>query len=84
MGAREGIGCIVLRDDPGRPVLLLRRAFGRYDGQWCFVAGTVEHPESPREAAERELLEETGLSGARLEEMNRLTAAKGLPSVITR
>ena len=40
--------------------LLLRRAPERL-GYWSLVAGGLEPDESPREAAQRELLEETGL-----------------------
>jgi lipoyl(octanoyl) transferase len=40
--------------------LVLRRAPERL-GYWSIVAGGLEPDETPREAAERELLEETGL-----------------------
>ena len=40
--------------------LVLRRAPERL-GYWSIVAGGLEPEETPREAAERELLEETGL-----------------------
>jgi len=61
MQERIGVGCIVLREHPQEPVLLLRRAFGPFAEKWCFVAGHVEQGELPVEAACRELHEETGL-----------------------
>lgn len=62
MGRQIGVGCIVLRDDAAAPVLLLRRSFGKFKNRWCFVAGHVKPGERPRDAAERELIEETGLA----------------------
>ena len=62
MKGQVSVGCIVLRDHSEEPVLLLRRAFGKLKYKWCFVPGKVEHGESPRTAAVREVLEETGLS----------------------
>ena len=41
-------------------LLVLRRAPERL-GYWSLVAGGIEPDETPREAAQRELLEETGL-----------------------
>jgi 8-oxo-dGTP pyrophosphatase MutT (NUDIX family) len=43
--------------------LVLRRAPERL-GYWSLVAGGLEPEETPREAAQRELLEETGLRAA--------------------
>ncbi len=53
-------GVAVILIDDGR-VLLGRRARGRYRGAWCIPCGYVEWGEDVREAAYRELLEETGL-----------------------
>jgi 8-oxo-dGTP pyrophosphatase MutT (NUDIX family) len=44
----------------GSGFLVMRRAPERL-GYWSLVSGGIEPDESPREAAERELLEETGL-----------------------
>ena len=50
---------VLLRDGP--LVLLGRRARGPYAGLWCVPCGYVEWDEDVREAARRELREETGL-----------------------
>ena len=55
------VGVAVLLLD-GDHVLLGRRARGRYAGLWCIPCGYVEWDEDVREAARRELQEETGLA----------------------
>ena len=58
---RPSVGvAIVVRDERGR-VLLGKRAVGWGAGQWCVPCGSLEWGEDVRAAAERELLEETGL-----------------------
>ncbi|MDP6956230.1 MAG: NUDIX domain-containing protein [Planctomycetota bacterium] len=47
-------------DGDGR-VLLVRRSIPPHRGQWALPAGYQERDEEPRQAAEREILEETGL-----------------------
>ena len=58
---RPSVGvAIVVRDELGR-VLLGKRAVGWGVGEWCIPCGSLEWGEEVRAAAERELLEETGL-----------------------
>ena len=58
---RPSVGvAIVVRDELGR-VLLGTRAVGGGAGEWCIPCGSLEWGEDVRAAAERELLEETGL-----------------------
>lgn len=52
-------GGIVL--DGSGSVLLVRRAFDPHRGAWALPAGFQEHDETPREAAAREVREESGL-----------------------
>lgn len=52
-------GGIILRDGA---VCMVRRAFEPRKGLWSLPAGFMEYDESPRECAEREIAEETGLT----------------------
>jgi 8-oxo-dGTP diphosphatase len=54
-----GVGAVVLRE--GR-VLLVRRGVAPAHGLWAIPGGGLELGESLREAAEREILEETGIT----------------------
>lgn len=56
---RVGVGAVVLRE--GR-VLLVRRGVAPARGLWAIPGGGLELGESLREAAEREILEETGIT----------------------
>jgi len=60
--ANMGVGAaVVIRDAPGR-VLLVRRGPRQYGAsRWCFPCGFVEWGEDVREAAAREALEEAGV-----------------------
>lgn len=53
-----GAGAVVI--DDGR-MLLIRRASGAYVDYWAVPGGRQRHGETMREAAAREVLEETGL-----------------------
>lgn len=55
---RVGVGAVVIED--GR-VLLVRRGTQPGRGMWAIPGGLVELGETLQEAAEREILEETGL-----------------------
>ncbi|MDX1512655.1 MAG: NUDIX hydrolase [Gammaproteobacteria bacterium] len=55
---RVAVGAVVIRDGA---VLLVRRAKPPSQGLWAIPGGSVELGESLQQAAERELLEETGV-----------------------
>ncbi len=52
-----GVAIVVVRDDQ---ILLVRR-LGSYEGMWCIPCGHLEWDEDVRQAAIREIREETGL-----------------------
>jgi 8-oxo-dGTP diphosphatase len=56
---RAGVGAIVIHE--GR-ILLVKRASSPGKGFWAIPGGLVELGETVREAAEREILEETGIT----------------------
>jgi ADP-ribose pyrophosphatase len=56
---RVGVGAVVIRD--GR-VLLVRRGVPPSQGVWAIPGGALEVGETLREGAQREILEETGVS----------------------
>lgn len=57
-----GVGAaVVLEDDEGRVLLVKRGRGATKPGLWCVPCGFVDYGEEIREAAAREVAEETGL-----------------------
>ena len=53
-----GVAVVIVEDGE---ILLVRRAFGERAGEWCIPCGHVAWDEDIRDAAVRELAEETGI-----------------------
>jgi 8-oxo-dGTP diphosphatase len=51
-------------------LLLIKRAQEPFKGKWAFPGGFVEMEEELEDAVRRELAEETGLAGVKLEQMH--------------
>jgi 8-oxo-dGTP pyrophosphatase MutT (NUDIX family) len=83
----EEVAAVVHRVEPdGRRYLVVLRAPHR-QGYWHLVAGALEAGESPRQAAARELLEETGLAAGELLDLDlrlRYSLAEDPPEVRAR
>lgn len=56
---RVGVGAVVLKEGA---VLLVRRGIAPASGLWAIPGGALELGETLKEAAEREILEETGIT----------------------
>jgi ADP-ribose pyrophosphatase YjhB (NUDIX family)/SAM-dependent methyltransferase len=61
---------LVFADLTPPKVLLVRRANEPYKDKWAFPGGFIEMDEELHDAVARELKEETGLAGVRLEQMH--------------
>jgi len=70
---KTGVGAVVLR---GPEVLLIRRGKPPFEGRWSIPGGGLEFGESVREAARREVREETGCE---IEILGLLDVFEGLP-----
>ena len=57
------------RSAVGIEVLLIKRGRDPFEGHWAFPGGFVDKDESLEDAAARELVEETGLSGIHIEQI---------------
>ncbi len=65
------VDIVVFRKNGTIPeVLLIQRKFQPYKDSWAFPGGFIEMDESLLEAAERELAEETGLTGVSLQQLH--------------
>lgn len=65
------VDVVVLRLDENRPqILLAQRAQEPFAGCWALPGGFVEIDESLDDAAQRELEEETGVRGVKLEQLH--------------
>lgn len=54
-----GIGAVVFKD---KAILLVKRKNPPYQDQWAIPGGKIEAGETLQQAAEREIMEETGIS----------------------
>jgi 8-oxo-dGTP diphosphatase len=69
------VDIMIFQEQEDEPhVLLIQRGQPPYQGQFALPGGFVEIDESLEEAAYRELEEETGLSGVRLEQLHAFGA----------
>lgn len=72
MTRRQTIPSVSVAVVRGDTVLLVKRARPPSQGGYAFPGGKVEADESPEAAAERELLEETGLGAADLRPLTEI------------
>jgi 8-oxo-dGTP diphosphatase len=65
------VDAVVFDISGGRPkILLIKRGNEPFKGQWAFPGGFVEIDEELENAVARELAEETGLAGVKLEQFH--------------
>ena len=78
------VDAAVFRTTEGRwEVLLILRKNYPYEGQWAFPGGFIEMHETLLEAVNRELEEETGLKGVKLEQVKAFDAVDRDPRART-
>ena len=65
---------VVAPIEGGRKVLLIQRKHPPFEGRWAIPGGFVDPHEPLEHAARRELLEETGIEPARLEQLHTFGA----------
>jgi 8-oxo-dGTP diphosphatase len=63
------VDLVILSREKRPRVLLIRRKHGPFEGQWAIPGGFVEMDEPLEEAAQRELLEETGVRATHVEQL---------------
>ena len=72
--------CVIFGFDGSKlKVLLIERGIEPYKGRWAFPGGFLKMEESAEEGALRELQEETGLTGAYIEQFHTFTDPKRDP-----
>lgn len=72
--------CVIFGFDGSKlNVLLIERGIEPYKGRWAFPGGFLNMDESAEEGALRELQEETGLTGAYIEQFHTFTDPKRDP-----
>lgn len=72
--------CVIFGFDGSKlNVLLIERGIEPYKGRWAFPGGFLNMDESAEEGALRELKEETGLTGAYIEQFHTFTDPKRDP-----
>ena len=74
------VDAVVFRKRDGiRETLLIRRKNYPFEGQWAFPGGFIDMEETLEEAVVRELEEETGLKGVKLEQLKAFSAVNRDP-----
>lgn len=77
-----GIG-VIIQNKNGEFLLHLRGEHPvKMLNQWCLIGGAVEEKETPEQAAEREIEEETGLTAVNLTKFNRAPVGLSLFSTL--